>query len=767
MGTRQSYLRNLPGYGLALLVVLALLAAGLIVSSGNALSQAQNFKVTWNLANPPVEGRVGLRLGINNLELTNSGTQVWPKAGADQIKLGYRWFGADNKPLDPANKDTGYDDLRSDLPQDIPAGGRLLFPQFLVGVPNAPGDYTLRIDLIQGADGWLSGKGSTDFGFKVTIRSKDTAAPTSQVKALPLFSTSTTFTVTWEAKDDDGGSGVAYYDLQYKLPGDQEWRDWLLNVSATSGQFTGENGKLYLFRSRATDKAGNAGKYSDNEQTSTRVDSLPPAAKVEALPAQSPEVFLVRWSSFDNIAGAAVSLCDVQYREGTSGAWTDWLPGTSAGSALFKGDAGKSYSFRVRAFDYAGNQGEYPAEAQATTAVSAALNSLVGQFPAASVSSVVSGTATPAASASATPGATTTVSGVVSGTTTPTSGTVTPATGAASEASQVAYFPLAVKAGELGSGSSTIMVYNPGTAPLSLSVSFYDRAGIPVSTTVNGQSQPVKPETARLATSTRVVGPAETFNLSAEILTPVSFNGWVEVRSAAPFQAYAVRQAPVGRAVQYAGAGANSQLYLPYLKKADTLSSTYLNIANTTANPAEFTVTYYDAASGNVLGTEKRSLPGYGSTRFSTSTLTATEGYPRFQASAIISSNVALAASAEGILEDGSPYSYPAQTTAGQVAAQLPVYREVAGLTTTLLVQNTGKDNLNVKMEYFNSNGEIIAAKELNMAGYSRQSLWQGDLKELSSGFSGKVRVSTATPGGALVVTVLGAGPGATGRQFL
>jgi hypothetical protein len=90
----------------------------------------------------------------------------------------------------------------------------------------------------------------------------------------------------------------------------------------------------------------------------------------------------------------------------------------------------------------------------------------------------------------------------------------------------------------------------------------------------------------------------------------------------------------------------------------------------------------------------------------------------------------------------------------------------VDGVTTSLLVQNTGKDNLTIKLEYFNSKGEITAAKEINMAGYSRLALWQGDVKELSAGFSGEVRVSTATPGGAVAVMVLGAGSGLAGPQF-
>jgi hypothetical protein len=720
--------------GLAVALVLGLLGVGLSLDVGVAFSQAQGFKVGWVLPTQPNEGRVGLRITLANLELTNQGTQPWPKSGNSQLRLAYRWFTADNsKPLDPKNKDNGYEELRADLPQDIPTGGRVLYPQFLVSAPTAPGDYWLHVDLVQGTDGWLSGKDSPDLNFKVTIKPKDVTPPTTKMTTLPIYTNSTSFTVNWEGSDEENGSGLASFDVQYKIAGDADWHDWLLGTSVTSARFQAENGKLYLFRSRAIDRAGNLGKYPDNEQASTRVDSLPPSAKVEALPTISPSTFLVRWSSYDNLSGAAGALCDVQYREGSSGSWTDWQLGSSVGAALFRGEAGKTYAFRARAVDYAGNQGDYPNDAQSSTSISAPLNNLFS------------------------PAATEPISGTTAITNTP----------------QSAIFPLAVKSGENSAGTTTIMVYNPGQDPLNVFVRFNDRAGAPITTTVNNQPHTVTPDEAtalaRVETVLKTVPPGGTINVWAGVVTPANYNGWVEVRASGAFQASEVRLPAVGAglAVQYAPATPATQLYLPYVKKSDPLSSSFINLANPNPTATEFTITYYDAGSGNALATDKRTLPRYGSTRIPASGIATADPNVRFSGTAVISSSMALAATVETSLEDGTALTYPALITASQVAPQLPIYRQVDGVTTSLLVQNVVKDAAVVKIEYLNSNGEVVATREQSVPGFGRLTAWQGDVQELSDGFTGKVRVSTNSPNSALAVTVVGAGPGMQGRPFI
>ncbi|MDY7079826.1 MAG: hypothetical protein SXV54_23325 [Chloroflexota bacterium] len=94
-------------------------------------------------------------------------------------------------------------------------------------------------------------------------------APTSTVHSLPAGTFSSVFTVTWEGQDNQ--SGVWLYDIQVRDGVSGEWDDWLSTV-ATSGQFTGEDDHTYYFRSRATDRVGNRGAWSENPQAQTTLE---------------------------------------------------------------------------------------------------------------------------------------------------------------------------------------------------------------------------------------------------------------------------------------------------------------------------------------------------------------------------------------------------------------------------------------------------------------------------------------------------------------
>ncbi len=100
--------------------------------------------------------------------------------------------------------------------------------------------------------------------------------------------------------------------------------------------------------------------------TAVGLDTVPPTGYVYDPPPgsiQSSMSFVVSWGGFDFDSGIAVY--DVQYRDGASGTWSDWMLQTPLTSALFgpispvNPQDGHTYCFRARAKDIAGNTGDY------------------------------------------------------------------------------------------------------------------------------------------------------------------------------------------------------------------------------------------------------------------------------------------------------------------------------------------------------------------------------------------------------------------------
>ncbi len=84
----------------------------------------------------------------------------------------------------------------------------------------------------------------------------DGAAPRSTVTATPLAAGAANYSVTWQADDDDGGSGVKHVTV-YVADNGGDFRIWLQQTTATSAVYTGQSGHTYEFLTVATDNAGN------------------------------------------------------------------------------------------------------------------------------------------------------------------------------------------------------------------------------------------------------------------------------------------------------------------------------------------------------------------------------------------------------------------------------------------------------------------------------------------------------------------------------
>ena len=221
----------------------------------------------------------------------------------------------------------------------------------------------VRARQIGGSDNWTIGTSSEDW--YPDWNTTDVTAPASQMTALPQWTTTTAFNISWGGSDNS--SGIASYDIQYR-DGSGSWVDWLVGTTQTAATFNGANGHTYYFRSRARDYANNLESYPAGDgDTSTTVDSLPPSASAYSPAFTNTTSIPVQWSGVDTVSG--INTYDVQYRDGTGGVWTDWLSNVTYTSTQFAGQLAHTYFFRARAWDKAGNRSAYSDTGDSSTTV--------------------------------------------------------------------------------------------------------------------------------------------------------------------------------------------------------------------------------------------------------------------------------------------------------------------------------------------------------------------------------------------------------------
>lgn len=195
----------------------------------------------------------------------------------------------------------------------------------------------------------------------------DTTPPTSTMTPLPQWSPAS-FNVSWSGTDNPGGTGIRHFDVQVRENGGG-WQNWQTAVTTTSATFTGQNGILYEFRTRAVDRANNVEAFPNNPQARTTVDTVPPTSTMNALPQYTfTSNFTVSWSGTDALSG--IAHYDVEFQI-NGGPWQSLTSVTTQAShTIANAVPGAQYGFRVRAVDRAGNVQPFPSGAQAQTTIS-------------------------------------------------------------------------------------------------------------------------------------------------------------------------------------------------------------------------------------------------------------------------------------------------------------------------------------------------------------------------------------------------------------
>ena len=194
---------------------------------------------------------------------------------------------------------------------DLPSGDNVR-TTFLFDIQN-PADrvYTLSSSILDSANNKSS-------------RSKrigmDGISPSNSLASAPAISATDTFTVKWSAGTDGNGSGIASYELYYKIQGGnfQLWEP--VATQAGSRTFTGQDGVTYVFESIAVDHVGHREAFSANGESVVTVDLAandqdPPASPINlqangaapASPWSADPEFTLTWSAPNDESGVVAS----------------------------------------------------------------------------------------------------------------------------------------------------------------------------------------------------------------------------------------------------------------------------------------------------------------------------------------------------------------------------------------------------------------------------------------------------------------------------
>jgi septal ring factor EnvC (AmiA/AmiB activator) len=109
------------------------------------------------------------------LRVRNDGSKTWLKAGANPVRLGYHWLDASGAEIAFTNGDQ-----RTELPNDVPPAGEVVFSAARLAVPTQAGKYTLRWDMVEEGIAWFRTRGSQPLTVAVQVNAAPDARPSTE-----------------------------------------------------------------------------------------------------------------------------------------------------------------------------------------------------------------------------------------------------------------------------------------------------------------------------------------------------------------------------------------------------------------------------------------------------------------------------------------------------------------------------------------------------------------------------------------------------------
>lgn len=231
-----------------------------------------------------------------------------------------------------------------------------------------PGGYSNLSEISTGAQpGWTVGdntiyykNGSTATVSAPAVSPLDTLQGTVRINfgATYVKTTAVTLTLTLSATDSVSLSKMRFSNDGFfdDTAGAEQWRAY----STTMGWTLSPGNGTRTVRAQFKDGAGN---ISDVAIDTIVLDTAKPMAAFSspdyASGVSKTDDFKVTWTGSDS--GSGIANYTVQYKVGSGGTWTNRKTNTTAKSAIFNGSVSKTYYFKSRAKDKAGNIGNWSA----------------------------------------------------------------------------------------------------------------------------------------------------------------------------------------------------------------------------------------------------------------------------------------------------------------------------------------------------------------------------------------------------------------------
>ncbi len=146
-----------------------------------ARAGATTYQVEWLQVQAPHLLTAGQVITMP-VTVRNLGSWTWPQAGPNPVRLAYRFLQAGQEaPLRPEQQ------LRTSLPKDV-RPGEVVTLQAQVALPDAPGPYTLELDLVHEDVTWFGEQGADRWRRHVHVEEEQTSpVETEPMTANPSF----------------------------------------------------------------------------------------------------------------------------------------------------------------------------------------------------------------------------------------------------------------------------------------------------------------------------------------------------------------------------------------------------------------------------------------------------------------------------------------------------------------------------------------------------------------------------------------------------